>query len=88
MKSKIFGYIFGTARPAAGGGACRPAAPNWPRLAAWRVTPWRLAATAAAPGAGGARRALPARAQSGTWQISIGISYYALSLVGETSTKG
>ena len=77
MKSKIFGYIFGTARPAAGGGACR-ASPAW-----------RLADRArGAGGAGGARRALPARAQSGTWQIAIGISYYALSLVGETSTKG
>lgn len=87
MKSKIFGYIFGTARPAAGGGACR-AQLAAPRRLVSLLALGPLAATAAAPGAGGARRALPARAQSGTWQIAIGISYYALSLVGETSTKG
>ena len=81
MKSKIFGYIFGTARPAAGGRRV-------PRLRRLALGMGLADRARGAGGGGGARRALPARAQSGTWQIAIGISYYALSLVGETSTKG
>ena len=49
MKSKIFGYIFGTARPAAGGGACRA------QLAAPRRLVSLLALGGDRRGAGGRR---------------------------------